>query len=68
VVRDQVGPALAAGIDPTSPQADPVVAAVTAQYARICDRPDDVDLRHRLLTLLETANDPRRDLYLSYSQ
>jgi len=30
VVRDQVRPALAAGIDPASPQADPVVAAVMA--------------------------------------
>jgi DNA-binding transcriptional MerR regulator len=64
VVRDQVGPALAAGIDPVSTQADPVVAAVTAQYAHVSGRPDDVDLRRRLLTRLETANDPRRELYL----
>ena len=64
VVRDQAGPALAAGIDPASPQADPVVAAVTAQYAHAFGLPDDVDLRRRLLTRLETANDPRRELYL----
>jgi DNA-binding transcriptional MerR regulator len=64
VVRDQVGRALAAGVDPASTQADPVVASVTAQYAHIVGRPDDVDLRGRLLTRLETANDPRRDLYL----
>jgi hypothetical protein len=38
-VRDQVGPALAAGIDPASAQADPVVAAVTAEYAQIFGRP-----------------------------
>jgi DNA-binding transcriptional MerR regulator len=63
-VRDQVGPALVAGIDPASPQADPVVAAVTAQYAHVFGRPDDVDLRRRLLTRLETANDPRRERYL----
>jgi hypothetical protein len=63
-VRDQAGPALVAGIDPASPQADPVVAAVTAQYAHVFGRPDDVDLRRRLLTRLETANDPRRDRYL----
>ncbi|WP_208869747.1 hypothetical protein [Micromonospora cremea] len=31
VVRDQVGPALAASVDPASPQDDPVVAAATAQ-------------------------------------
>ena len=63
-VRDQVGPALAAGIDPASPEADPVVAAVMAQYAQALGRRDDADLRHRLLTRLETANDPRRDRYL----
>ncbi|MFI6454090.1 MerR family transcriptional regulator [Streptosporangium amethystogenes] len=64
MVRDQVGPALAAGIDPVSPQADPVVAAVTAQYAQVFGCVDDVDLRRRLLARLETANDPRRELYL----
>ncbi|SDJ93042.1 MerR family transcriptional regulator [Nonomuraea jiangxiensis] len=64
MVREQVRPALAAGIDPASPQADGVVAAVTAQYARACGRPDDAELRRRLLTVLETANDPRRERYL----
>jgi DNA-binding transcriptional MerR regulator len=64
MVRDQVGPALVAGIDPASSPADPVVAAVAAQYAHDLDRPDDVDLRRRLLIRLETANDPRRELYL----
>jgi DNA-binding transcriptional MerR regulator len=64
VVRVQVGPVLVAGIDPASPQADPVVAAVTGQYAHILGRPDDVDLRRRLLTRIETANDPRRERYL----
>jgi DNA-binding transcriptional MerR regulator len=63
-VRDQAGPALAAGIDPASPQADPIVAAVTAQYAQLLGRPDDADLRRRLSTRLRTANDPRRELYL----
>jgi hypothetical protein len=63
-VRDQAGPALAAGVDPASPQADPVVAAVTAQYAHTLRHPDDGDLRRRLLTRLETANDPRRERYL----
>jgi DNA-binding transcriptional MerR regulator len=63
-VRDQVGPALVAGIDPASPQADPVVATVTTHYAHVFGRPDDVDLRRRLLTRLETANDPRRERYI----
>jgi DNA-binding transcriptional MerR regulator len=64
VVRDQVGPAVAAGIDPVSTEADPVVSAVTADYANSVGRPDDVVLRQWLLTRLETANDPRRQRYL----
>ncbi|SCL20831.1 DNA-binding transcriptional regulator, MerR family [Micromonospora rhizosphaerae] len=64
MVRDQVVPALVAGIDPVSPQADPVVAAVMDQYARDCGRPDDVDLRRWLLVRLECASDPRRERYL----
>ena len=63
MVRDQVGPALAAGVDPVSPQADPVVAAVTAEYARL-PPPRRPDLRRRLLTRVEAANDPRREAYL----
>ncbi|MGX9886052.1 MerR family transcriptional regulator [Streptomyces sp. NPDC002276] len=64
VVRDQVGPALAAGIEPTSPRADPFVAAFTADYAYLSDRPDDIDLRRRLTARLERVNDPRRERYL----
>lgn len=64
VVRDQVGPALAAGIDPASPRADPFVSAFTAHYARLLSRPDDVDLRRRLAARLESVNDPRRERYL----
>jgi DNA-binding transcriptional MerR regulator len=63
LVRDHAGPALAAGIAPASVQADPVVAAVTAQSAHALGRPDDGDLRRWLLTRLETANDPRREQY-----
>ncbi|MGV9693016.1 MerR family transcriptional regulator [Streptomyces sp. NPDC003444] len=63
-VRDQVGPALAAGIDPASPRADPIVAAFTAHYARLLGRPDDAALRSRLATRLESVNDPRRERYL----
>ncbi|WP_328768153.1 MerR family transcriptional regulator [Streptomyces sp. NBC_00286] len=63
-VRDQAGPALTAGIDPASPQADPIVAAFTAHYAYLLGRPDDVELRRRLATRLESVNDPRRERYL----
>jgi DNA-binding transcriptional MerR regulator len=63
-VRDQARPALAAGIDPASPQADPIVAAFTAHYAHLLRHPDDVELRRRLATRLESVNDPRRERYL----
>ena len=63
MVRDQAGAALAAGIAPASAQAGQVVAAVTAQYAQVFGRRDDSDLRHWLLTRMETANDPRRERY-----
>ncbi|MFF9149506.1 MerR family transcriptional regulator [Streptomyces sp. NPDC014861] len=63
-VREQAGPALAAGIDPVSPEADPIVARFTASYAQLLDLPDDVGLRHRLAARLESVNDPRRERYL----
>ncbi|MFI5767541.1 hypothetical protein ACIA74_03140 [Streptomyces sp. NPDC051658] len=56
MVRDHVTAALRAGITPTSPQAAPVVKAITAEYAHTTG--------HDLLALLETANDPRRRRYL----
>ncbi|MEU8283530.1 MerR family transcriptional regulator [Micromonospora sp. NPDC048905] len=64
VVRDAVAPALAAGLDPTSPDADPVVAAAVSRYASLHGHSDDADLRQRLLDRLVPANDPRRDRYL----
>ena len=65
VVRDQVGPVLAVRIEPASPQAAPVVASLTAHYARILGRPDDAGLRRQLLARLEAVNDPRRERYLT---
>jgi DNA-binding transcriptional MerR regulator len=64
VVRDHVGPVLAAGISPDSPQAGPVVAAFTAHCARLLGRPDDAELRRLLTTRLQNASDPRRERYL----
>ncbi|WP_433537645.1 MerR family transcriptional regulator [Micromonospora sp. CA-249363] len=64
VVRDEVASALAAGLDPTEGEAEPVVAAVIGRYARLHGLPDDADLRRRLLERLILANDPRRDRYL----
>ncbi|MGW3286908.1 MerR family transcriptional regulator [Streptomyces sp. NPDC001002] len=62
--RDLVGPAVASRISPDSPQADPVVAALTAQCALVHGRPDDLTPYGWLLRRLEAASDPRRDRYL----
>ncbi|MET8640956.1 MerR family transcriptional regulator [Streptomyces sp. NPDC004675] len=64
VVRDRVGPALAAGIDPASRRADPIVAALAAHQAHVLGRPDDAELRRLLLARLESVSDPRRDRHL----
>ncbi|MFE0171121.1 MerR family transcriptional regulator [Streptomyces sp. NPDC059002] len=63
-VRAQISPALAAGIAPASPQADPIVAALTGHYALVLDRPDDTGLRELLADRLQSMDDPRRDRYL----
>ncbi|MEE1668220.1 MerR family transcriptional regulator [Streptomyces sp. WAC07094] len=64
VVRDRVGPALAAGMDPASRRADPIVAALAAHQAQVLGRPDDNELRRLLLARLESVSDPRRDRYV----
>lgn len=64
VVRERVGPALAAGVEPDSRQAEPVVAGFVGHYARLTGEPDDAALRRRLLARLESVDDPRRERYL----
>jgi hypothetical protein len=56
VVHEEVGPALAAQVDPASPEAQNVVVAVLARVPHVT--------RERLAALLETANDTRRERYL----
>jgi hypothetical protein len=58
-----VGPALAGGVGPESPEADPIVAALTAHCATALSRADDLDLRRHLLTRLEELHDARRERY-----
>ncbi|MEV8529055.1 MULTISPECIES: MerR family transcriptional regulator [unclassified Streptomyces] len=62
-VREQVDEALAAGIQPTSDRAVPIVDALTALYAETFGRTDDADLRQWLVTRLETGADPRAERY-----
>ncbi|MEU6340813.1 MerR family transcriptional regulator [Streptomyces sp. NPDC046977] len=63
VVRDRVGPAVAAGVDPLSAGAEPVVAALTAGCAEALGAADDGVLSGRLPALLAAADDPRRERY-----
>ncbi|MDI2131087.1 MerR family transcriptional regulator [Yinghuangia seranimata] len=63
MVRDTVAAAVASGMSPDAPEADPVVAAFTARCAATTHRPDDADLRTWLLERLEPASDPRKDRY-----
>jgi hypothetical protein len=64
IVREHAQAAVRSGIVPDSPEAGPVVAAVTAHCARAFGRPDDAGLRRWLLRRLSAANEPRRDRYL----
>ena len=63
-IRDSVGPVMAAGVEPTSPDALPVVDALVAGYASAVGRQDGDDLRRDLMQHLAAVNDPRRDAYL----
>jgi DNA-binding transcriptional MerR regulator len=65
IVRDQGTPAVAEHIDPASAEAAHILAALTARYADLIDHPDDLELRHLMLTRLERMNDPRRERYLT---
>ncbi|MFE2542832.1 MerR family transcriptional regulator [Actinacidiphila glaucinigra] len=60
---ERAGIAVAAGVDPASDRARPVVAAVAAEYAGLLGVEDGTELRRRLLTRLRTASDPRRERY-----
>ncbi|MEH0552269.1 MerR family transcriptional regulator [Streptomyces sp. B21-101] len=62
-VRDHVAPALTAGVDPASPEAERIVAAFTADCAHLLGRPDDPELRRLLSARLASTNDPRRERY-----
>ncbi|MFI1769960.1 MerR family transcriptional regulator [Streptomyces sp. NPDC020800] len=65
VTRELVGAAVASGISPDAPQAESVVATLTAGCALAVGRPDDAQLHGWLVHRLEAANDPRRDRYFT---
>ena len=63
LVRERIGRAVAEGVDPASPAADPVIAELGAQYAATFGKPDDAALREWLWRRLEVAADPRVERY-----
>ena len=63
VVRERIGQAVADGVDPESPAADPILAELAARYATTFDKPDDPALREWLWRRLEVAADPRVERY-----
>ncbi|WP_194917146.1 MerR family transcriptional regulator [Catenulispora rubra] len=63
LVRERIGRAVADGIEPESPAADPVIAGLAAQYAATFGKPDDPALREWLWRRLEVAADPRVERY-----
>ncbi|MFF8643190.1 MerR family transcriptional regulator [Streptomyces sp. NPDC015345] len=65
IVRAQIAPAVAAGVDPASFQADPIVAGLMTRCAHLFDRCDDATSREQFLVRLERMNDPRRERYSS---
>lgn len=65
IARDQIAPAVAAGIEPASPQADPYVAVLMTRCAHLLNASDGTDSRWELLARLESMNDPRRERYSS---
>ncbi|MGW7018067.1 GNAT family N-acetyltransferase [Streptomyces decoyicus] len=65
IVREQIGPVVVDGIEPASPQADPIVSVLMNRRAHLLDRRNDAESRCRLLARLESMNDPRRERYFS---
>ena len=62
-VSERVGATMAAGVDPASDQARPVVDALASRYGAVFGRDDDAEFRRWLLTRLEVSNDPRAERY-----
>jgi DNA-binding transcriptional MerR regulator len=63
-VTQEVEAAIAAGIDPTSAAAAPVVDGLIRGYARAFRKTDTAEFRAAVLQRLEVASDPRAQRYL----
>ena len=63
-VTPEVEAAIAAGIDPTSAAAAPVVDGLIRGYTRAFRKTDTAEFRAAVLQRLEVASDPRAQRYL----
>ena len=63
LVREKVEAGRAAGIDPASEQARPIVDELAGAYAEGFGRTDDAGFRDWILERLEVGNDPRAERY-----
>jgi hypothetical protein len=63
LLRERVAAAIAAGIEPDSPQARPVADELVAAYARHAGRANGPEFRPWLLELLEAGTDHRYERY-----
>jgi DNA-binding transcriptional MerR regulator len=62
-VASRAGEAVAAGIDPASAQAAPIVDELVAGYAGLRGESDGPELRRRLVEMIATFADPRAERY-----
>ncbi len=63
LVAEKAGAALTAGLDPASPEAEPILDELVGAMAASVSRADDPAYRAELLEGLELANEPRAERY-----
>jgi DNA-binding transcriptional MerR regulator len=63
VVTERAGAALAEGIDPASPAAEPLLDAIVGELATGVGRADSPEYRRELLDQMDLAADPRPERY-----
>jgi DNA-binding transcriptional MerR regulator len=63
MVASRAGEAQAAGIDPGSPEAAPIVAEMIGDYADSLGKPDSPEFRRWLIGMVDTFTDARAERY-----
>jgi DNA-binding transcriptional MerR regulator len=63
LVSEQAGAAVAAGVDPASPEATPILDRLVTAMAEASGRASDAAYRREVLAQLEVSTDPRPERY-----